>query len=214
MAGTIDLDEIETRSSTLDEIRFSSEQESQTIGWDWIILDHYLDERRRFEHISRLFKSINRLKNIQGGWWEFTSSPDAIVQLGETKYFIDIKYTGRTPPIASALSEITTRDAFQQNLITFFHTRFDEESSIISTLKERLSKDIAQSRFYDTFIELISSRKKKFLDDKCSALRGSPQAVLQAMDASPRPSEEDVDDLLAVIKEYGQSIGFDSPLDE
>lgn len=214
MTSTIDLEEIGTRSSTLDEIRLSSEQESQTIDWDEIILKGYLDEQKRFERTSRLFKSINRLDNIQGGWWEFTSFPDAVVQLGETKYFVEFKSTKRASFVASALSEITTRDAFQRNLITFFRTELEEESSIISTLRERLVEEVSQSRFRDTFVELISSPRKMFLTERYSASRGSPQAVLQAMDSSPHPTDKDVDELLGIIKEHEQSIRFYSPLDE
>ena len=214
MTSTIDLEEIETRSSTLDEVRFSSERESLTIDWDEIILERHLDEQKRFERTSRLFKSINRLENIQGEWWEFTLLPDAIVHLGETKYFIEFKSTERASYVASALSEITTRDTFQRNLITFFRTKLDEESSIIPALRERLTEKVTQSVFHDTFVELLSSQRKRLLAERCSASRGSPKAVLQAMDASPHPTDEDVDDLLGIIKEHEQSIRFDNPLDE
>ena len=212
---TIDTEEIGTSSSTVGEIRISEEQESQTIDWDEILLERYLRGHKRAEHILTLLKNINRLEKVQAGWWEFTSFPDLIVELGATKYFIELKFGEKSRRVASVLSEIATRDVFQRNLITFFRTKLEEESSIISALKERLAEEIIpQSGFQDTFAEFLSSQSKRLLAEQHPTSRGSPQAVLQAMDASPHPTDEDINDLFRIISDHEQSSNFASPLDE
>ena len=213
MTATIDTEEIRASSSTVEEMRFAGEQESQTAAWDEIILEHYLDQKRRFDLGSRFLRDINRLQKTQGGWWEFAFLPNAIIQLGANKYFVEFK-AARGRSITDVWSEVTTRDVFKRNLTTFSYTKFEEESSITSALMERLAEEVCQPSFQEVFTQFLSDRSKKLVAEKRPALRGSPQAVLQAMDASPQPTDEDINDLLRIIKEQEQSATFESFLDE
>lgn len=212
VATTRDTEEIGTSSSTVDEICIFEEQESQTIDLDEMFLER-LHEQKRFQHVSTLLKNINRLGKTQAEWWEFTSAPDVILQLGTAEYFIEFKFSEKSRPVESVLSEVTTRDCFQR--MAFLRTILEEEPSVSTALQERLVEEIiSHSRFHHTFAQLLSSQTKRFLAEQRPASCGSPEAVLQAMDASPHPSDEDIDDLLRIIKEQERSSRFDSPFVE
>jgi hypothetical protein len=210
LASKVDLEETGTSSSAVHKILISEEQESQTMDWDEMLLES-LHERERFQHDLAFLKNINRVGKTQAEWWEFTSSPDFILQLGATKYFIELKYGGKTRPVESPLSDITTRDVFKQNLVMFCRSKMEEESSIIKVLRDRFAEETSsQSSFGRTFARLLSSKGMRLLAEQRPASRGSPRTVLRAMDASPHPSNKDINDLLRIIKEHEQPSIFGS----
>lgn len=58
----------------------------------------------------------------------------------------------------------------------------------------------------------LRSRRRKIPGRGVATERGSPQAVLRAMNASPHPSAEDVEELVRAIGKRHQSSSFDNPL--
>lgn len=191
MATTLSAEETEMSSSTLDQIRLPNEQESQTADWDEIRMARYLHDL-----------------------WEFTSVPDVVVQSGETRYLIESKFAERSSSSVTSLSEITIKDAFRQNLMFFFDTKWEETPGLISPLREKFMEKVTQLRLRSAFTEFLYSETKKPLIGKPSAPRGSPQAVLQAIDALPHPTHEDVDDLMRTIRESEQSSRFDGLIEK
>lgn len=212
MAATVEIEGRRASSSTIEEMRFTSEQESQTADWDEVIPEHHLSQKKRFDLSSRFLRNVNRLHKTQGGWWEFGSSPDAIIEMGANTYFVESKSVW-VRSLADVWPEATTRDTLERNLRSFSHTKSDEEPSM-SALMESFVKGFRQLRLQEEFAQFLSNRRKRLVTKKHSILRGSPQAVLQAMDASPRPTDEAVNELLRIIKEQEKPSTFEGILDE
>lgn len=205
MASKTEVEEAGTSSSGVDTILFPDQRESQSTYWDEKILEG-LNEQEKSQRDCAFFRNVNRLEQTQAEWWEFSSQPDLILQRGSTKYFVELKHGRSTRRFDNALSDITTRDVFRRNLLTFFPSRVQTESSLIELLTEVLAQDTdSQLRFRHMFAQLLSPQGTRTLTDQRATARGSPQAVLRAMDASPHPSGSDIDDLLRIIKECEQS---------
>jgi len=213
VTARISTKDLKTSSTTAEENHFTGYPESQTTDWDEVVVQHYLDEKGRFDLGSRLLRDINRLQKTQSGWWELAFLPDAVIQLGANKCFIELKAT-RGKPVADVWSGVASRDVFKRNLITFFRTKLEEESNITSASMETLVEEVCPSSSHEVFTWFLSDRGKELITEKHPSLRGSPQAVLQAMDALPQPTDEDINELLRIIKEQEQSATFESFIDE
>ena len=156
--------------------------------------------------------SIGVDMGINDEWWEFTSSPDMILQVGREKYFIDSKNSCNFD--SGLLSDITSPNDYKNTAIFPIFYRMTDESTADSVMEEWIGDKFSHPLFRERLTHSKLYRRKESTEKISASARGSPQAVLQAMDARPQPTDRDVDDLFTIIRETEKPSDYVSFLNE